>query len=234
MSDTVLPETLIQKIFFTCFAFIAMKFSADFYFHILQIRYINEMISLDTFEDISKSGYSIYVNPKIKDYVFDYHPDSHVVDMKNKTETFVSISDCLKQIRKRFNVICITNEVDIERVSKTGMRVAKPVFRCIKWIFLMENRSLFVHKLQKIFNRLREAGANKYFEPPKIVTDYSVAESEEDVFLQTTVLATVLVIGYFISTIAMFIELLIAYVNYKANRVTVLAALKKERMTETK
>lgn len=216
-----------KKIFFVCFAFIALKFSADFYSNIINIKYVNEMqIPFDTFKQISKSDYDIFISFFLYDHIKSEmsklkNDSQYVAVIINKSKKMYDTAQCLQKIRKKYDVMCITTFNEIEHESMSGIRTLKPLFGCVKWFYQIEEGSVFVNKVQEMLLRLLESGTAQYFKPPKKIIDYSLAESEEEIFVSTMTLITiVLTVGYCTSIIVLLIELMISFNNLRSNRVS--------------
>ena len=135
MPSEIPPRTQIEKIFFICFMFIAMKYSAEFYSDIVEIKFMHKAVPFDTFKDIINSNLTIYGHHFLMRLIDENDdPDVEIIKRKvirsNKAEA-EHIMFCLASlITFRKKIICLTLESEARNYDTDVSTVAKPVFAC--------------------------------------------------------------------------------------------------------
>ena len=223
MTATVPPRTIMEKICFLCFILISMKYSSEFYSEIVDIKFVHKTVPFDTFKQIIDSNLSIYSNPILMGLI-DKNNDPYVEIIKRKvarssTLSF-SISLCLLNLRilKR-KLICITIEaIAIEHLNPV-IKIAKPVFHCVEWVYQMEAGSPYAEKLQSIISRLVETGIADYFKKYKKFYSNPVCEGNQEDLSITNILLVVLIAGYSASIIIFKCELISKWLKSRRKKI---------------
>ena len=208
MSADILPRTRVQSIVFIFFAFISMKYSADFYDEILGIRLIHGARAFDTFADIDNSELRIYIDQNKSKVALLNMTDPFAARITEKFIFGNSSLNCLKNLKMKQQIICVMEEsMAIKNFNVSVMRIAKPVFACLYWEYGLEAGSPYIKRLQRLTNLLLEAGMNQYLQRnKKLSVGAAMLSSENDEFITLVIFGFVLGVGYGMSIIAFFCE----------------------------
>lgn len=101
MESTAILESSTQKIFLICFMLISVKYSADFYSDIFDIKFVNEIVPFDTFQSINNSDLKLYVEKCRNETFFLRTTDPYIKDMKRKVKQVFNLTRCLKMIEEK-------------------------------------------------------------------------------------------------------------------------------------
>ena len=207
VSSNVLPRTRVQSLSFIFLAFISMKYSADFYDNIVSIQLIHDAVAFDTFADIVNSQLSIYINKQLSTIALEDVKDPYVKTIKDKFIFETHMIKCIMKMRKRQQVICVVIEKHaIDSINPRVMRIAKPLFACLHWENGLEAGSPYTDRLQRLTNRLLEAGMTQCLKKDSKLSDTAMVSSENDEFLTLMIFGFVLGAGYCVSIVAFLCE----------------------------
>ena len=221
VSIDVLPRTRIQTISFIVFAFISMKYSADFYDNIVSIQLIHDAVAFDTFADINNSQLPIYIHKKLSSIVEKHGKDEpYVKTIRAKFIFETNMAKCLQKLRKKQKIMCVMMETNSMKFIDTRlMTIAKPDFACLYWEHKLEAGSPYIDMLQMLMNRLLEAGMHQSLKRnKKLSTGAAMFSSENDEFFILIIFGFVLGVGYGASIIALLCEC--GYAQWKWKRTT--------------
>lgn len=149
---------------------VSMWYSFNFYSDVLNIQLIRDNVPFDTFKDIDESNLKLYINKVNVETAF-WLDDTHVKNIKRKTEDVDDILPCVEDLLMNADHICLTSEDVAESVKMslpTGhalkFKATKPVFNCQKNVYNFERSSPYFGKFKKNLHKIYAAGLDKRME----------------------------------------------------------------------
>lgn len=211
-------RNLNQKICFILFSVIVVKYSADFYADILEIKYIYSEVPFDTFEQMKESGFQTMVG--FLDYHFVFHALQYMEEgvrlLVKDAKPSGFMYKCVERIHDEHNAICIVPDGNLTNNIDKSMKIAKPLFACENWNYRMGYRSPYFNRLQEMCNQLFATGVYDYFNRRNntVVEDLNVPV-EENALDTAKILIAVAVIGNSLAAIVLSLELVFHYLKSK-------------------
>ena len=159
------PETIIDRLVMFSIFVTHLRYSTVFYSEFTKVKLSHDQVPFDTFHDISKSPFPLYITDILYERTFNSYDD----DMKRisrKTFNMQSMRDCENMLSAFRNVICLesksraTNTMTKHRHSEAEpiIKIAKPVFHSIRLVYIFAGGSPYREKVNIVLKRIYEAG----------------------------------------------------------------------------
>ena len=223
-SSQIDPHTMIERILTVYFGFIGMYYSGEIYSSIVGTLLLRDALPFDSFQKIYESGYTIEVSyarylANHKQYIMDRYLDKIVYSWKTIREE--NLPKCFDLLYTEGNVICLADEAMIRNFFSdnpkylTAMKVAPPIFGCLRFAFMLDMRSVFAAKLQNIVDRITETGIAEHYKT--MGTNRNVRSYDIDETVRIGDIMPILFVGYTISSLILLTEITSGCINQIRN-----------------
>lgn len=216
---------------------ISMNYGMNFYSMILDINYEIGEMPCNTYEDLDKSQFPIYLKDADYDFIYFNVSDVHLKNMMRKTHV-IKGTKCDDAIKNGKYVICIVShwraEMYVSKYRKEDgsaiMKTSKVPFDCKKIAFFFELASPYAQRFADIQRRIHESGfwhtiLNNDKKINTTANKNKILQGNGNFFWKE--LLIILSIGYLISVISLAAELLASNMN-KLNTIRIMQYIKRK------
>ena len=217
------PHTLIERILTIYFGFIGMYYSGEVYSSIVGTLLLRDTLPFDTFQKINESGFTVQI---AHDRLFNYRqymtdPYFDKILSSRKSISGLNIPKCFHQLYTEGKVICLADEAMIDNFFSDHpnylevMKVVPLSFGCIRYGFMMDERSVVAARIQNIVDRITETGIAEYHR--KIRRNPNVRSFNIDEKVLIGDIIPILFVGYAIAALILLTEMVSGCINQVRN-----------------
>lgn len=214
-----LPSRTASRIIYMTIAIFFVILSNQFYTGIIDVNLIREEIEFESFEDVDQSQMLLFTSIENIDYIYF---DSYAPSMKNLKKKTGRMKNCIEELNKTKNHICIEWKYDVDIYLKnyaadelTFMKVAKLPYFCDDMFFRFEYASPYMKRFSQVNQWIIESGIMQIeFFKNKLEwgNRINVAPPEEETKILNQ-LIIFLAVGYTVAVLVFFTERIIWYLK---------------------
>ena len=229
LTITKKPKKFTERILFGILIILSFWITINLHAELMNVRIQGEKeISLDTFEDLEKSGLNIEIYTYDFDITFSYNKDSDLQKLKKKTKLVIDILECPFRTLKTKDTACLLNLfrarelINVRKKSsgKSDLKIMKQMFWSAGKGYIFSQASPYVEEINSVLLKLTEMGlTNKgNYEPEIYAANKFIREEEPTEYSGKNLhlkFIYILVFGYTLSVITFAMELLLYFLHIK-------------------
>lgn len=226
------PKKVLNRILFLLLTLLYVWTSNELYSNIVEVQYGNDDSSLNSLEDLNKSGIPMFASPT---HIFSLfvHSNSKTNDSEllkslvYRTKPLTGIDpdyDCVQELMKTKSMACLMSDVDAESFismyrnpdGTDQIKIVKPPLFEDFYFYIFISASPYAEKFAKVIRKINEAGLTTMIamlnDPPvkmRIIIDVEsfTKETTTDIIQPLLIFCA----GHLVATFVFFSELIFKY-----------------------